>query len=271
MLFLQYNPFGLGEKHFIVREVNMKKLKNRFSFEFRELKKELPSAEYISWWILRLAMVTVYIVFTVKQEQLYQRNLVLLNTALTFVIPLLRFISPKKLFTSRTPFRIQTYVNVFIFIGSFLGHGFNLFIEVAEFDKFMHVLSGGVVVFIGAEVLKAFDGNERVSAGIKTFIGVGFSFIVMVMWELVEFFADYYISGSNNQGYYKVPDDSMFFVKIFGLSKNLPDNAAVMDTNVDMFYAVIGCAVCAAILFAVLRRKEKQCISSAEKETVSVA
>ena len=143
--------------------------------------------------------------------------------------------------------------------------------DIAEFDKLMHVLSGGVVVFIGAEVLKAFDGNEKVTAGIKTFIGVGFSFIVMVMWELVEFFADYYIAESNNQGYYKYPDESMIFVKIFGLSKKLPDNAAVMDTNVDMFYAVIGCVICAAILYAVLRRKEKQNKASEEKEAVKAA
>ena len=246
----------------------MKKLKNRFLYELHEMRSELPTAEYISWWALRIAMAAVYIYFTVKQEQLYQRNLVLLNAALTLSIPLLRFISPRKLFTARTPYRIQTYVNVFIFIGSFLGHGFNLFIEIAEFDKLMHILSGGVVVFIGAELLKAFKGQEKITAGIKTFIGVGFSFIVMVMWELVEFFADYYISGSNNQGYYKYPDDSMIFVKIFGLSKNLPDNAAVMDTNVDLFYAVIGCALFAAVLYAVLRLKEKRTAEKALEAAV---
>ena len=215
-------------------------------------------------------MLTVFIVFTVKQEQLYQRNLVLLNLSLTFVIPLIRFISPKKLFTSKTSFHIQSFINVFIFMGSFLGHGFNLLIDIAEFDKLMHILSGGVVVFIGAELLKSFDGHEKVTAAIKTFVGVGFSFIVMVMWELIEFFSDYYILGSNNQGYYKYPDDSMIFVKIFGYSENLPHNAAVMDTNVDMFYAVIGCAVCAAILYAVLKRAENK-RASAEKEAVTAA
>ncbi len=248
----------------------MKKLKNRFLYEFREMRKELPLAEYISWWLLRLAMAAVYIYFTVKQEQLYQRNLVLLNAALTLSVPLLRFISPSRLFTSRVPYRIQTFINVFIFMGSFLGHGFNLLIEIAEFDKLMHILSGGVVVFIGAELLKAFGRHENISPGIKTFVGVGFSAIVMVVWELVEFFADYFIAGSNNQGYYKYPDETMIFVKIFGLSKNLPDNAAVMDTNVDLFYAVIGCAVCAALLFFFLSKKEKKDMASAERETASV-
>ena len=248
----------------------MKKFLKRFSDEYKSLRRDLPLWEYLLWWALRIAMVAVFIVFTVKQERLYQRNLVLLNLCLTFVIPLLRFISPRKLFTSKTSFHIQSHINIFVFMGSFLGHGFNLLIDIAEFDKLMHILSGGVVVFIGAELLKSFDGHEKVTAAIKTFCGVGFSFIVMVMWELIEFFADYFIYESNNQGYYKYPDDSMIFVKIFGYSKNLPDNAAVMDTNVDMFYDVIGCAVCAAILYAVLKRAENK-KKIAEKETVTAA
>ena len=246
----------------------MKKLKNRFLYECRELRKNLHPAEYFSWWALRLAMMVVFIVFTVKQEFLYERNLVLLNLLLTFAIPLLRFISPQRLFISRVSYHIQTHVNVFIFMGSFLGHGFDLFHRVAEWDKVMHVISGGFVVFIGAELLKAFRDHEKVSAAIKTTAATGFSFIVMVIWELVEFFADYYISGSNNQGYYKYPDESMIFVKIFGLSKNLPDNAAVMDTNVDLFFAVIGCAVCAAVLFAFLRKKEKRTAEKALEAAV---
>ena len=248
----------------------MKRLINRFVNEFNAVKQELSTSEYLSWWALRIAMITVFIVFTVRQEQLYQRNLVLLNLSLTFAIPLLRFISPKKLFTSKTSYHIQTYVNIFIFMGSFLGHGFNLLIEISEYDKLMHIVSGGVVVFIGAELLKAFNGHEKVSAAIKTFSGVGFSFIVMVVWELVEFFADYFIAGSNNQGYYKYPDDTMIFVKIFGYSENLPHNAAVLDTNIDLFYACIGCALCAAILYFVLRRKEAKAPLQ-EDEAVTVA
>ena len=247
----------------------MKKLKKRFLFEYRDLRKNLHPAEYFSWWALRLAMIAVFIVFTVKQEYLYERNLILLNLSLTFVIPLLRFISPRRLFTSRVSFHIQTHVNVFVFMGSFLGHGFDLFHRVSEWDKVMHIISGGFAVFIGAELLKSFRDHEKVSAALKTLAATGFSFIVMVVWELVEFFADYYIAGSNNQGYYKYPDESMIFVKIFGLSKNLPDNAAVMDTNVDLFFAVIGCAVCAAILYAVLRIAEGR-VSADEKEKVAV-
>lgn len=244
------------------------KLKNRILYEISELKKELSIWEYLSWWALRIAMLVTYVVFTINGEALYQRNLILLNTLATFAIPLLRFVSPRALFTSRITFRTGTYIDIFVLLGSFLGHGLKFLGEIHEYDKFMHVVAGGVVVFIGAEVIKSFDGYEKLTPGIKTFCGIGFSYIIIVMWELMEFFADWFITTSNNQGYYIVPDETTFFVKIFGMSPNMPDNAPVYDTNADMFYAVIGCGICAAILYIWLKKKEKKAHS--QKEEVKV-
>ncbi|MBQ6898594.1 MAG: hypothetical protein IJN70_06375 [Clostridia bacterium] len=248
----------------------MKKLKNRFLYEFREMRNELLLAEYISWWFLRIAMLTTAVVFEIKGEAVYQRNLILLNTLASFAIPILRFISPEKLFTSKISFRTQSYIDIFILAGSFFGHGLKFLGEVPEYDKLMHVAAGGIVVFIGAEIIKTFKGQELLTPGIKTFSGVGFSFVIIVAWELMEFFADWFITDSQNQGYNIVPDETMFFVKIFGMPKNMPAQAPVYDTNVDMFYAVIGCAVCAVILFIFLRAKERKNKSAQEQEALKV-
>ena len=236
----------------------MKKLKNKFLYEFREMRNELPLAEYVIWWLLRIAMLTTAVVFEIKGEAAYQRNLILLNTLASFAIPILRFISPEKLFTSKISFRTQSYIDIFILAGSFLGHGLKFLGEVPEYDKLMHVAAGGIVVFIGAEIIKTFKGYEQMSPGIITFSGVGFSFIIIVAWELMEFFADWFITDSQNQGYNIIPDESVLFVKIFGMPKNMPAQAPLYDTNADMFYAVIGCAVCAVILFIFLSRREKK-------------
>lgn len=245
-------------------------MKNRITNEFCALRKELLTAEYILWWLLRAAMVTTYIMFTIKGEALYQRNLILLNTVATFAIPLLRFVSPRKLFTSRISFRTQTYVDIFIFLGSFLGHGFKFLGEVHEYDKFMHLMAGGVVVFIGAELLKAFKGYEHITPGIKTFCGTGFSFIFIVLWENMEFIADWTITNSTNQGYNIELDKTDLFVKIFGIGKNYPLQNALYDTNADMLYAVVGAFICAAILFAVLRASEKKNQKAEEKTKAAV-
>lgn len=247
----------------------MSKLKKRIICKFSEMRKEIRMPEYAAWWILRICMIIAAIVFKVKGEAPYQINLLLLNTLATFAVPILRFISPKKLFSSKISFRTQTYIDIFVLMGSFLGHGFKFLGEVPEYDKFMHVVAGGVVVFIGAEIMKAFEGYDRTTPGIRTFCGVGFSFIVIVAWELMEFFADWFITSSNNQGSNIVPDETMLFVKIFGLSKNHAQQAPLYDTNADMFYAVIGCALCAVILFIRLKRKEEKKKLS-EKETVAV-
>ncbi len=249
----------------------MLKLKKRFLYEFSEMKNELRWYEYLTWWVLRAAMLIIYVVFTINGEALYQRNLILLNTLATFAIPLLRFISPRILFTSKITYRTQTYIDIFVLLGSFLGHGLKFLGEVPEYDKFMHVMAGGVVVFIGAELIKAFKGYENLTSGIKTFCGIGFSFIIIVAWELMEFFADWFITNSTNQGYNVSPGENDLFVKIFGLSKNFPAQNPVYDTNADMFYAVIGCAVCAAILFFWLKKKDEKKKTSEEavKETVS--
>lgn len=248
----------------------MKKLKNKFLYEFREMRNELPLAEYVIWWLLRIAMLTTAVVFEIKGEAAYQRNLILLNTLASFAIPILRFISPEKLFTSKISFRTQSYIDIFILAGSFLGHGLKFLGEVPEYDKLMHVAAGGIVVFIGAEIIKTFKGHDQMSPGIITFSGVGFSFVIIVAWELMEFFADWFITDSQNQGYNIIPDESVLFVKIFGMPKNMPAQAPLYDTNADMFYAVIGCAVCAVILFIFLIRREKKNKAAREQEALKV-
>lgn len=215
-------------------------------------------------------MIATYIMFTIKGEALYQRNLILINTVATFAIPLLRFVSPRKLFFSRISFRIQTCVDIFILLGSFLGHGFKFLGEVHEYDKFMHVIAGGVVVFIGAELLKALKGYELLTPGIKTFCGTGFSFIFIVLWENMEFIADWTITNSTNQGYLDGLDENYLFVKIFGMGKNYPNMNALYDTNADMLYAVIGAFICAGILFAVLNANEKKKSNQKEKAAIPV-
>ncbi len=245
----------------------MSKLKNRISGEAKAMRNEIVLAEYIAWWLLRLVMISTAIMFEIRGEAVYQRNLILINTLATFAIPLLRLVSPKKLFTSRLPFRAQSYIDIFVLMGSFMGHGLKFLGEVPEYDKIMHILSGGVVVFIGGEVIKTFKGYENQTAGIKTFCGVGFSFIVMVLWELMEFFADWFITDSNNQNYLAHFDDTDIFIRIFGHGKNFPAQEPLYDTNVDMFYAVIGCVVCALIFYVVLRKKEEKTAVSKEAVT----
>lgn len=244
-------------------------LKNRVLSQISDLKKDVHIIEYICWWLLRIAMIVTAVMFTVKGEATYARNLILLNTLATFTIPILRFISYDKIFTAKVSFRVQTYIDIFVLMGSFLGHGFSFLGKIPEYDKFMHLLAGGIIVFMGAEILKSFKNYEKTPPSIMTFCSAGFSFIIIVAWEIMEFFADWFITDSNNQGYFIVPDESMFFVKIFGMPKNMPSQAPLYDTNADMFYAVIGCIICTVILAVYLSKKYRKA-EAYEKAAVSI-
>lgn len=244
-------------------------LKNRVLSQISDLKKDVHIIEYICWWLLRIAMIVTAVMFTVKGEATYARNLILLNTLATFTIPILRFISYDKIFTAKVSFRVQTYIDIFVLMGSFLGHGFSFLGKIPEYDKFMHLLAGGIIVFMGAEILKSFKNYEKTPPAIMTFCSAGFSFIIIVAWEIMEFFADWFITDSNNQGYFIVPDESMFFVKIFGMPKNMPSQAPLYDTNADMFYAVIGCIICTVILAVYLSKKYRKA-EAYEKAAVSI-
>ncbi len=233
-------------------------LKNRVLSQIRDLKKDVYIIEYICWWLLRIAMIVTAVVFTVKGEATYARNLILLNTLATFTVPILRFVSYDKIFTAKISFRVQTYIDIFVLMGSFLGHGFSFLGKIPEYDKIMHLMAGAVVVFMGAEILKSFRDYEKTPPAIMTFCSAGFSFIIIVAWEIMEFFADWFITDSSNQGYSIVPDESMIFVKIFGMSKNMPEQAPVYDTNADMLYAVVGCIICTVILAVYLSKKHKK-------------
>lgn len=249
----------------------MANIKKRFLYAISQMKNDLHIIEYLCWWLLRLCMIITYIVFTVKGEALYQRNLILINTVATFAIFLMKFILPKKLFTSKLSYRIQTYIDIFVFLGSFLGHGMKFLGEVQGYDKFMHVMAGGVVVFIGAEVVKAFDGHENLTPALRLFCGIGFSFIFIVLWENMEFIADWLITDSNNQNYLGGPGESDLFVKIFGAGKNSPAQNPVYDTNADMLYAVIGCVLFSVPFYFVLSKNHKKLRKAKEeKEAVSV-
>lgn len=249
----------------------MANIRKRFLYEISQMKNDLHIIEYLCWWALRLCMIITYIVFTVKGEALYQRNLILINTVATFAIFLMRFILPKRLFTSKLSYRIQSYIDIFVLLGSFLGHGMKFLGEVPEYDKFMHIMAGGVVVFIGAEVVKAFDGHENLTPALRLFCGIGFSFIFIVLWENMEFIADWLITDSNNQNYLGAPGEYDLFIKIFGESKNSPEQNPVYDTNADMLYAVIGCILFSVPFYFVLSKNYKRLKKEdVIKETVNV-
>lgn len=253
----------------------MYKIKEFFKDEFNTLKNGVTLTEYILWWVLRAIQIIVLIRLIKNDPQNTNVLLLSLNLLATFTVPLARIILfPKKLL-KKLPFRAQTFLDVMVFFGSFLAQGLEWNHKITSWDKVLHVMAGAVILFIGNELLEMFLRKEdKISPLLRTFAATGFSYIAITIWEVFEFFVDYYWPGSHNQAYNLSPERDPWFQAIFGLGAQNDNQWAVFDTNVDMLCAVVGSIPAAIVLLIWLYRKEKKKAVTveikAEKETVEI-
>ena len=249
------------------------KIKSHFKSQFERAKSELSLPEYIIWWIIRGLMLFAMISKMKENRDSMVWVMIGANLAVTFVIPLLAVLLPRKLFFGRLPFRVQTYVDIFVIAGSFVGHYLNLYRFEGVYDKCLHIVSGFVAVFIGYEIMKALSPEKKLPKKWGAFGGFTFSFMVMVLWELFEFFSDF-ILDSNNQGFsprfcqqvYR-GETTYFFFKIFGNGNpGLEDTQLpVLDTNIDILAAVVGSFIALfLILIFVKDKKEEKAVKPVE-------
>ena len=248
----------------------MESLKSFLKSEISALRAEVSGFEYALWWIIRAIQSFVLVKMIVTDITNNNILLLSLNLLATFTVPLVRLLLfPKRIFT-RLSFHSQTWLNVMIFFGSFLAQGLGWNHTVTSWDKLLHLMAGAVIVFIGDGVAGMFIGeNDRVSPLFRTYAATGFSYIAIVIWEVFEFFVDFYWAGSTNQAYNISPERDKFFFMIFGQGAQNENQWAVFDTCVDMFCAVVGSIPAVIGLYLWLKRKQKKAASISEKETVS--
>ncbi len=233
------------------------KLKQYALNEIKEFRSGLTIAEYILWWIMRLCMIGMIIYNKQQNREAMVLLMMRANLIMMFMIPMMRIVFFKKIFFGKLPYRIQTFIDIFVFAGSFLGHGLDFNGTVDNYDKFMHMVSGGLVVFIGYLVLTCIKTGNELSPALKTFGAGGFSCLVMIVWEIFEFICDFIIDKSCNQNFHFVPEDDYFFFKIFGQGAGKTGQYPLLDTDIDIFLASVGCIGCMAILYTYLKLRDR--------------
>ena len=240
-------------------------VKDYFLDEVKALREQITLPEYVFWWIIRIGIV-YFLIRSVKEGATDLKLIFSANLAVTFVVPLVRLLFFPKLFLGRMSYRVQSLIDVFVFFGNFLGHGFRFNGTVTDYDKLLHLVSGGVVVFIGCVLIEGTRRGREVPRLSKTLASAGFSCVVMVLWEIFEFFTDFYMEGSMNQNFHYAPAPDMFFFKIFGAGAGKPGQSVVLDTNIDVFLAVVGCVFCTVLLYIFLAERDKREAKRKEEE-----
>ena len=245
-------------------------LKEFVKNEFHTFRKQVFIVEYLCWWVLRGLMVYQIIRWSKDPGDGIVLMQLKVNIVATFIIPIARFLFFNKLFFGKINYRVQTFIDMFICFGSLMGQGFGLHHKIDEYDKILHVVSGGVVVFVGWLLIEGTRNGKKISKFSTTAASMGFSCVVMIMWEIFEFFTDFYFPDSTNQNYRYHISDKLFFYRVFGPLQN-ENLKPVFDTDIDLFTAVLGCVVCGLILLIALTVSEKIKKSKAEKEAAAAA
>ena len=222
-----------------------------------------------------MAMLYALIALLFKEPGNTNILLLSLNLLATFTVPLARILLFPKRILKKLSFRTQTFLDIMIFLGSFLGQGMEFNHKITSYDKFLHLVAGAVILLIGNELVDMFkEYDDKISPLLRTFTATGFSFVAIALWEVFEFFVDYYWPESSNQAYNISPERDPFFFKIFGYGAQNENQWAVFDTNVDMFCAIIGAIPAAIILATYLNkknnRKNKSNTHKTEKEKVNI-
>ncbi len=152
------------------------------------------------------------------------------------------------------PNYLKVIVLLFIFLSIFLGNIHGLLVDVAGYDKFLHILSGVTISVIGFEIVNYVSqakGKDKVfSPGLMSIFAFTFSMTLLLLWEFYEFFIDtiaYNYSNDtlrNMQRYQWTYDGSLF-----------PQDYGLIDTMLDLLVGFVGAAIVSFLGWRFLLKK----------------
>lgn len=242
------------------------KIKSKIKYVWHRIFEDITVPEYISWWVVRV-MLLCSVIFAKDKSYMILDSI---NMLAAYAMSFLLFIAPRKSFIARLNLRCQHIINLLEILGTFMGHLLNVYAYVSKYDRILHFISGFAGVIAGYYIYKALEEKDGKLKYLRpttaTFASVSFSFMIMVLWEIQEFFSDFFI-GSQNQGYNYAPGEDDIFFKVFGHGANGGvSQFPLWDTMMDIMDATLTTAISAVVLYVILVRiknkaikKEKTC------------
>lgn len=159
------------------------------------LKSNAKPVEFIVWWIFRGLMIFAMIkgiIGLVNGTNDLSDPLQVFGNLLAMFAWEIFMLMPEKTFARHVPSIVQDGLIVMVFAASFCGKFLNFYYDVRWWDSGMHLLSGGLCVLAGYEVVIAMQKRDKktISIPLALLCALGFSFFVSTCWELFEFTAD---------------------------------------------------------------------------------
>ena len=225
----------------------------------REMREQISIPEYLFWWAARVFML-LYIIRTFRGDHKWIDYLLPVIVGIgTFAVLLMRMITPRGSLFGRLSFHLQTFVSMMCVAGS-VGNYFGLYSVngTLHYDWILHVVSGVPMTMLGYYLLVAMNGNKtKLTPQICACGSMGFSFIVIIGWEIFEYCGDYLFGDCNQRYNWEiVPEDP--FYKFFTNSAAGQAQLPLADTIVDMATAFFVTIFTGIVLYAFLKHKERK-------------
>lgn len=220
----------------------------------QRLKNNCTPRTYAVWWVIRLAMVGLFI------KSLFDKPFspvipveILMNLGIMFTWEVCIAMPKWTVFRYIRPI-MQWAIIIVDFIAVVAGYLFDFYYEVRLWDSFLHFLCGFGIVFFGYEFACALVRKEKKTASLSLILiaSVGFCFMATTFWEIFEFSCDQVVGMMSG-----VPHDVQHwsYAKAFGTPKfqTLIDyidinRYPIMDTMGDMVLNVAGAVLGTLVL-----------------------
>lgn len=228
----------------------MNKLRNKIVSEIGILKKEIPLAEYIFWWVCRCFQLYLMIDSFNDDNQGHYRLQMIANFILLFILPELHIL-PRKIFLARLHYRCQTVAAVMVVLTCGLGMYFSFYGDHYWYDTVLHLFGGAVLVLIGSYVVDSLRPKKEACPGpfYSSVAGFGISCFGTLFWECFEFIFDWIAKG-DTQNYLGYPEG--WLARTF---PPLPEQYPVFDTMSDIIAGLLGAIFGAAVLRIIMQKK----------------
>ena len=242
------------------------KISDKIYGEIQKIKEDTNVYDMLTWWLTRAVMVYAFIMIEDPAEQV----LIGANLLATFAISFLHLIFPDKSLFAKINYRLQSWICLLVFTGSYMGNFIFVYNHLPRFDLFLHFISGPITVAGGYYTAKTFiKPHTRHNIFLICVYSFCISCFVMPFWEVFEFLGDF-LFGSANQGFYWGPTDDSFFFKVFGHGVGNTKLYYLFDTVYDVLLAFVTTVVSVLWLYISLLRKLKALKTDREREKIAV-
>ena len=241
------------------------RISDKIFLEIEKVKADTNVVDILWWWIVRSAMLYAFI----NMENVAEKILIGANLTGAFAVTLMHLVFPKDSLFCKINYRLQSFICIIVFTGSYMSNFIFVFHNLPRFDLFVHFISGAIVVAGGYYAAKTFmNAKTKRDAFLMTLYAFCLSGFVMPFWEVFEFFGDF-LFGSANQGFYWGPTDDSFFFKVFGHGTGNTQLYYLFDTVYDELLAFSTTVVACVWLYISLLKGLKQGKSAESKEKIT--